>query len=288
MRLSKEVILPGGIWVDDERHQEVSLQAPTGEDEAFLHDTAGRLPPVWRAAALLERCLTRLGPYQPVEARHVLDLTVGDREALLLHLRRLTFGEHIQSVLHCPNQSCAEPMDLDLSVGDLLQTSYCDAEPFYRKKMAANGSVYQVQFRLPTGADQLAVVDIAGQEPEAVSNALIRRCVKAIYQEGHEDRPLEKWPIEIGESISKTMAELDPQAEITLNLKCPICGRLFSTLFDAASYLFQELSNRIENIYHEVHLLAFHYHWSEAEILGMTAVRRHRYLELLVDELGRG
>jgi hypothetical protein len=34
-----------------------------------------------------------------------------------------------------------------------------------------------------------------------------------------------------------------------------------------------------------VHLLALHYHWSEAEILGMTQQKRRLYLDLLSDAL---
>lgn len=35
----------------------------------------------------------------------------------------------------------------------------------------------------------------------------------------------------------------------------------------------------------EVHLLALHYHWSEAAILGLAAPRRQRYLALLARHL---
>jgi hypothetical protein len=41
----------------------------------------------------------------------------------------------------------------------------------------------------------------------------------------------------------------------------------------------------IENIYREVHMLAFYYHWSESDILGMNQRKRGRYLELLDETL---
>jgi hypothetical protein len=37
-----------------------------------------------------------------------------------------------------------------------------------------------------------------------------------------------------------------------------------------------------------VHVLAFHYHWSEADILAMSGSRRRRYLGLLANALGGG
>jgi hypothetical protein len=38
-------------------------------------------------------------------------------------------------------------------------------------------------------------------------------------------------------------------------------------------------------LYEEVHHLAFHYHWSEREILDMPRAKRRRYLALLAGKL---
>jgi hypothetical protein len=35
-----------------------------------------------------------------------------------------------------------------------------------------------------------------------------------------------------------------------------------------------------------VHLLAYHYHWSESEIMGMSERKRRVYLDLLLDQIG--
>lgn len=39
-------------------------------------------------------------------------------------------------------------------------------------------------------------------------------------------------------------------------------------------------------LYQEVHLLALHYHWSEADILRLPFPKRRRYLRLLAQHLG--
>lgn len=39
---------------------------------------------------------------------------------------------------------------------------------------------------------------------------------------------------------------------------------------------------KLERLYEEVHHLALHYHWSEAEILRLPRSKRLRYLGLLV------
>ncbi len=288
MRESTIVLLPSGIWIDDVRHQEAGLRPILGEDEAFLLDAKGALAPVQRASALLERCLTHIGSNERVTSQMVLNLTVGDREALLLHLRRLTFGERLQGVLRCPNPDCSEQMDLTLSVADLLQPPYRHAEPLYERTISVNGSAYWIQFCLPTGADQLAAIGVAVQDPNASVEFLIRRCIQKIALEEDKDERIERWPPEVTDHLAELMAELDPQAEIRLNLACPVCGHAFSTMFDTADYFYRELAERIERVYQEVHFLAFYYHWSETEIMEMTANKRRRYLELLFDGLKWG
>jgi hypothetical protein len=86
-------------------------------------------------------------------------------------------------------------------------------------------------------------------------------------------------------SIASAMAERDPQADIELDLTCPSCGFAFSVQFDAASFFLKELDTRAAALLSEVHALAFHYHWSEREILAMAPSRRERYLTLLADTL---
>src|SRR5512142_2866416 len=89
------------------------LRAVRGQDDVFLLDTAGAILPGARATALLARCL----PEGDAAARA---LTVGERETLLLHLRRLALGDQIDCVLRCPADGCGEALDLSLRVGDLL------------------------------------------------------------------------------------------------------------------------------------------------------------------------
>jgi hypothetical protein len=87
------------------------------------------------------------------------------------------------------------------------------------------------------------------------------------------------------EPIAVAMAERDPQAEIELDLECPSCATPFGVVFDTATFLLQELDARAARLLEEVHALAFHYHWSEREILAMAPTRRERYLTLLADAL---
>jgi hypothetical protein len=277
--------LPRGLWFDGVCHQEAELRCLVGSDEAFLVEEGGALLPAQRTTALLARCLTHLGSLTPVAPDAVRNLTVGDREALLLHLRRLTLGERLQCVLSCPDPACGGKMDLDLTVGDLLLPPYGHAEALHETTLRDNGTVYRVRFRLPTGGDQEAAASLARSDPQAAADLVLRRCVESVIAEGDAGVPNEDWPPIVARQLPAIMAELDPQAELVLNLSCPVCGLAFSVLFDTATFFFQELADHMRHLFREVHLLAYYYHWSEAEIMGMTASKRRRYLELLAEAL---
>jgi hypothetical protein len=99
---------------------------------------------------------------------------------------------------------------------------------------------------------------------------------------------VDKFADSLAEQLSVRMAELDPQAEITLFLTCPVCEAPFSAIFDTASYVMQEVAGAMRHLYREVHLLAYHYHWSAKEIIGMSSGTRERFLRLLEEELTQG
>ena len=257
-----EVTLPGGLFLEGERHQDALLRPLTGEDEAFLLEDAEGLSPAARTTALLARCLERLGPEEVVDGDAVRALTAGDREALLLELRRLSFGERLECVLTCPDPACGEAMELELRAGDLLLAPYAEARPEYE----AEG----VRFRLPTGADLEAAAVAARDGVEAGMRLVLERCVLAG---------------EPGEHIDALMAELDPQADIELELVCPACDHAFAVAFDSGDFLAREVGRDSGSLLREIHLLGLHYHWPESELMAMTPSRRRRYLNHLAEAL---
>lgn len=277
------VTLPGGLWLEGVRYHQAGLRPLTGADEASLLEMGNGWLPAQKTTAVLARNLTHLAGHDPAvfgqtPATIVRALTVGDREALLLHLRSLTLGDRLQCIMQCPD--CVEMMDLDLRVRDLLLPPYSESRPHYTADIGTNGIVQTITFRLPTGSDLETIANTAGRNPAQAANDLLWRCVI-----GPDETVCASLPESAQQALSALMAEHDPQAEILLNLDCPACGQSFTALFDTATYFFQEVAARATHLYREVHLLAFYYHWSESDIMRMTAVKRHRYLDLLTEAL---
>jgi hypothetical protein len=276
------VALPGGFERDGAWQRAVWLRPWSGRDEAWLgeedHDASS---PAARATALLASCLSFDGGATPATPDFARRLTVGDREALLLHLRRITSGERLACVVTCP--TCGDRLDLDLRASDLLVPTYDHQGPDHVATVADGDQAFRVRFRLPTGGDQeVAAPLVAGDEGRA-ERLVLERCVAEVTT--RDGGPVDGLPAAVARRLPGIMAELDPQAELRLAAECPACGAAFSTLFDAAHYLLQEIAQASDRLFREVHLLAYHYHWSAAEILALTGRQRRRYVDLLGEAL---
>ncbi len=284
MNLKYVAELPGGLLKNGARIQDVELRPLNGEDEVFLFETGESLTPAARVTALLARCIVRLGSDLAVTQETVRSLTIGDREALLLHLRLLTFGDRMPCVLTCPAKGCHEKMNLDLFVRNLLVDPYERLDEWHDLPLNIRGKDYKVSLRIPNGLDQELLAKCAIADSVAAQNLLLQRCVRFGFPEMVDQSGIDSWPPELVDAIGRKISELDPQAEILLNMHCAACGRAFAVEFDAGSYFYQELSTHISYLYREVHTIARSYHWSQTEILGMTPKNRSIYLTLLAGE----
>jgi hypothetical protein len=264
--------LPGGLVLEDgRRFSQAELRPLSGHEEEWLARHP-RVPSAVAVTYLLSACLLRLDD-QPVHRAQVGRLLVGDRDYLMLHLRRLTLGDTIRAVLTC--QACTAKMDVDFQAADVPIEYRPQTAASYTLDLATGaGPGRTVRFRLPTGADQEAVLGLAGEQ---AVEALLARC---LLDEGgaallHSEQNV----------VIEAMEKLAPQLELELELVCPECGHTFMTLFDTTLFFLSEMSTNARQLVREVHHLAFHYHWSEAEILSLTRSRRHLYLSLLSETL---
>lgn len=282
--MTRQIIttLPNGYWDGGALWREAHLRELNGNDHIFLMDECRELLPAHWTTELLARCVVKLGP-QEATRESIRSLTVGDREALLLQLRRLMLGERLAGVISCPE--CQEKLDLDIDVANILQPA--QSAPLLEHELTIEGESGEsatVRFRLPAGSDQETVATLALTDVEAAADLLLRRCVVSVSSNGEITNQLPAW---LHQCLVSRMAELDSQAEINVLANCEACGGSFTLILDAATFLFQELEAEFQRLYSEIHLLAFHYHWSPADILNLSRRERRRFLELLDRELNR-
>jgi hypothetical protein len=128
---------------------------------------------------------------------------------------------------------------------------------------------------------------LATNEAEAATQ-LLGRCLLGIGQE--ESLSVERLrnlsPAARYE-IERHMESVAPGIDLTLEAQCPHCARAFPLPFDVQDFIFGDARVSHDLLYREIHYLAYHYHWSEHEILDMARDKRRRYIEILADEMER-
>ncbi|HEY2669690.1 MAG TPA: hypothetical protein VGJ07_04865, partial [Rugosimonospora sp.] len=301
-------------------HREFELAALTGREEELLAQ-AGRPQTATLVTEVLSRCVRRLGGISPVPAEVIRHLLVADRHYLLLQLRRATFGDAVRADLVCPWPECGQRVSIEFSIADVPVERAQAPAPSYTMTLsaaalgrdeapedatAADGSARdgsaqdgsdgsdgsarhgsaEVTFRLPNGADQEALSErLAHNEGEALT-ALLARCVQRI---GACVQPEARQVAELSSlaraEIEEHMRRVAPRVEQTMEARCAECGRTFVAPFDIQRFFLGQLRTDGRLLYQEVHYLAYHYHWSEREIMDMTRDKRRTYIEVLADAI---
>lgn len=281
--------LPAG-FIDPEgkRHQEVELSVLGGKQEEWLANCEFSTPLL--VTKLLAQCVKRLGDYDRVDEAIMSELLVADRDFIMLMLRQMTFGDRVESTLPCPWPECGQKIDIDFRISQIPITRCAVLAASYEIELIGNRGEpkHKVEFRLPNGSDQVALSAIVDNNEALALSGLLNRCITQIDSDA---KPVANFLESLSANhrlqIDKAMEAVAPNLDLTMELVCPQCKRQFVAPFQIQDFFFGELQIDNELLLREVHYLAFHYHWSESDILEMPKSKRRRYIDVLSDEIGK-
>jgi hypothetical protein len=205
-----------------------------------------------------------------VEQEELERLSVGQRDGLLLALRRHLYGPTVLGVTSCPR--CREQVEVSFDLADIAVDPPGDP----REPIEVELGGYRVRARPPGAMDLVSVADARDHlDPRT---ALIERCV---LEAGTEQGPMSApdLPPAVVSCLASALAEADPQADVRLALGCPGCGHEWTAAFDIVAFLWAELDAWGYRVLGDVHVLASAYGWREADIVAMSEWRRTHYLE---------
>jgi hypothetical protein len=289
-------LLPGGyVDADCELLREVELAPLSGRDEELIAAQQANASPAL-LTGLISRCALRLGPVRPVSEELARRLLIMDRQFLLLKLRQITFGDHVQATVQCPWEGCRKKVDIDFSLNDIPVRESEDKGPLYTRELSPEAALRdehgeqhrEVVFRLPNGEDQEAISHRVEEDEGDALALLLARCIRRLgplRDPGpeiiHRLSPLARTEIE------RYMEVAAPHVDLTLAAHCPECDGGFTVPFDLPRFFLAECQTSRDFLYREVHYLAYHYHWSEQEILALSGEKRRKYIAILAEELRR-
>lgn len=231
----------------------------------------------WRGPGSKVDCITRAiastveFPDCQEEDEAAAGLSVADRQFLLAQLACHLGASQFWLSADC--QSCREPFDTPV---DLVRVPVKPAGPGYPFAEAAVATG-PVTLRVPTGADQAAIEELA-EEAEAVA-LLARRC---IVGDGESDGQTQLLTGADLVAIDAALQEVAPELATAVASSCPSCGAQNAIPFEVSALLHSSLKNPLQ----DVHDIAAIYHWAESEILALPRARRHAYLALINQRRG--
>lgn len=241
------------------------MRALEARDLLRLWETCAALHPIDRALALV-----RAG--SPEELPDALAaLPIGERERRAAALRVATFGPDAEGVSGCP--ACGLAHEIDPPLAAMLDAPPAPTAPF---TVAVAG--HELLVRVPDSRDQAALTRCAGADE--ARRALRERCVLGATR-GGEAVAVGGLPEEVIAAAAEALAARDADAETLIELACAGCDHRWTMVFDAGEFLWAEVAMHARRLLREVDALARAYHWSEADVLAMTARRREAYLELV-------
>ncbi len=211
-------------------------------------------------------------------SRHMDSFSIGERDALLAHIRARTFGPAVESVVTCP--ACGAMVEVAVDVRTIFPepTPITSRDETRRLPVEIHAGGFTVQAVAPTHRDIEAIPVTATLEEGF--RMLLRRCILRAENRGNPCE-VDDLPQELCNLLEERMADTDPQGDVQLSIQCPACNHRWSVPFDMPAYFWSEIQLTVKELLRDIHRLASAYGWKESDILALSATRRRAYLELV-------
>ncbi|MEV6309992.1 hypothetical protein AB0M10_15505 [Streptomyces sp. NPDC051840] len=171
------VRLERGIRRLDTWYRDAEVRELTGADEEAIAAAGSSSFRVFET--LLLRGVRSIGG-EPMDRKVAAELLIGDRELLVMGIRRATFGPDLEfEALPC--SACGGLVDLTVPLTDIPTVRLEDPERVEFDVPLRRGAVATV--RLPTGEDQAAVMAVPGGNAARQDSELLARCVLRVRQD---------------------------------------------------------------------------------------------------------
>jgi hypothetical protein len=164
------VSLPGGyVMASNEVVTTAEVRELTGADEEAI-SRSGSISKSLQT--LLQRGLLKLGNEEATK-EHLDNLLAGDRDAILLGIRRITFGDTFELMIRCPH--CSEQQECSIHLVNDVPV---------RKLENQNDRTWEVKTRtgkvlvtLPNGSVQKKLMDSIDKTSAEINTIILANCI---------------------------------------------------------------------------------------------------------------
>lgn len=228
------VQLPGGLFHKNRLYQTAEVKELNGHDEEVLAraSQAQVFNPYYFMDKILKCGVTQIGDASPADTEKLLgELLIGDREMLILEIRRATYGDNLELPgWQCP--SCSNSADLEMQLDDIPISKVTDIqdELEFDVKLKKGATAH---VKLANGNDLLAIYEKQELTTAQRETILLSRCVDYITDaSGFESymaaRPSMALEMSMPDrhAILKELDERQPGPKYNkIDFTCETCGK---------------------------------------------------------------
>jgi len=170
---------------------------------------------------ILERAVTKLGDKKP--DKDILDaLLAGDRELLLLAIRKQTFGSEV-TIQGAFCEECPDEMTLTIDLDKDVKMKKLEGSSAF--DVACN--IGSVKVHLPTGNTQKQLVNSGSKTAPELDSIVLKSCVLEINGQAVLDpNAILKLSVKDRRTILTAISERNPGPQLSsIKKDCPNCGR---------------------------------------------------------------
>lgn len=169
-----EIVLPGGYLLPDGTViKKAEVRELNGEDEEAISKSGSTAKSL---SVLLQRGLVSLGDKKAT--KEDLDaLLSGDRDAIVIGIRKVTFGKTIPLTVRCESCSSEQLAEIDLDE-DIPVKSLED--PIADRVWEMNTKIGKIKLALPNGVTQKKLMDNLDKTTSEINTILLAGCILAV------------------------------------------------------------------------------------------------------------
>ena len=197
---------------------------------------------------LLLNCVKSIGSIDRINAGHVGQLFLADRDYLTMAIRRASLGSKVTSVMVCG--ACEDKIDVTFNLDEFKVVRLKDlkfqmvgdedkAVPAFTIEDAALG--VKAVFRYPIGEDQAAVVNILKKNPVEANYKLYMRCLLEWNGTSVERIPstlFDEQQLPVVNFVDRAFMDAQPGPDVRQAATCPLCGADIRMEMETSDFLF--------------------------------------------------
>lgn len=229
-------------------HKTFTLREMTGEDEEYINRTDIKSNGAKVSTALLSRCVTSIGNLTkksvgPQNWNKIFqNILVGDRDIMLLELRKQSLGNEIEVVHTCPNPECKAKLKTIIEVDELEITPYNGIKeiPFELPKgyTDSKGVLHKSgKMRRPNGLDGEVLTPVAKNNIAKAESLLLSRICQ--FDDGAfiDQSIMAKLSLKDRKYLQELLHENTFGVEMTVPVMCDRCGEEFRGTLNQSNFI---------------------------------------------------